>query len=126
MPALTDVSFHWLYPGGFSPAAIDVSNVAVDGRRRATSQMSEIEGGLKPGGKTSLTLSLPAPLPPGGAVTVDLDFDTRIPARYGAFGCDGARCRLMGGFYPVPARGGGPGTRAIPTSRNSRAPAGRG
>jgi hypothetical protein len=113
-PALTDVSFHWLYPGGFSPAAIDVSNVAVDGQPARDVQMSEIEGGLKPGGKTMLTLSLPAPLPPGGAVTVDLDFDTRIPARYGAFGCDGARCRLMGGFYPVPARDGGPGNARNP------------
>jgi len=103
-PALTDVSFHWLYPGGFSPAAIDVSNVAVDGQPARDVELKEIEGGLKPGGKTALTLSLPAPLPPGGVVTVDVDFDTRLPARYGAFGCDGARCRLMGGFYPVPAR----------------------
>ena len=30
-PALNDVSFHWLYPGGFSPGAIDAANLRVDG-----------------------------------------------------------------------------------------------
>jgi hypothetical protein len=91
-PALTDVSFHWLYPGGFSPASIDVRNVKVDGQP-ARAEVSP---------ETVLRVTLPAPVPPGGAATVDLDFDTRIPRRFGAFGCDGPRCRLMGGFYPAP------------------------
>ena len=64
---------------------------------------------------------LAKPLAPGEAVTVDVDFVTRIPRRYGAFGCDGARCRLMGGFYPVPARPGNPvspgGPRGIVVDR---------
>ena len=35
-----------------------------------------------------------------------------MPRRYGAFGCDGVRCRLMGGFYPMPARETGRRSRA--------------
>ncbi len=30
-PALNDVRFHWLYPGGFSPAAIALTNLRIDG-----------------------------------------------------------------------------------------------
>ena len=29
--ALNDVSFHWLYPGGFSPGAIELANLRIDG-----------------------------------------------------------------------------------------------
>jgi hypothetical protein len=55
------------------------------------------------GARTLARVTLPAPLPPGATVTIDVAFETRVPRRYGAFGCDGARCRLMGGFYPMPA-----------------------
>jgi hypothetical protein len=106
--ALTDINFHWLYPGGFSPGGIDVRNVRVDGRPAALDHGEREEVRPTLGERTGAWLPLPAPLPPGGAVTVDLDFDTRIPRRFGAFGCDGPRCRLMGGFYPVPARDAGP------------------
>jgi hypothetical protein len=106
--ALTDINFHWLYPGGFSPGGIEVANAAVDGAPATLDHGDDDEVKSPLGARTSVILPLPAPLPPGGAVTVDLDFDTKIPRRFGAFGCDGPRCRLMGGFYPVPARDAGP------------------
>ena len=98
-PALGDVSFHWLYPGGFSPAGIEIRNVRI-----AETPVAAAIVDTPRGPRTIAQLPLPAPLPSGGAITVDLDFDTRIPRRYGAFGCDGVRCRLMGGFYPTPSR----------------------
>ena len=99
-PALNDVRFHWLYPGGFSPGGIELANARVDGApaRFAVHDVADV------GRRALAEVALAAPLAPGGAVVVDVDFDTRIPRRYGAFGCDGVRCRLMGGFYPMPAR----------------------
>ena len=102
--ALNDINFHWMYPGGFSPGAIEIANLRVDG---AATVVTFHDVPLV-GRRAFARVALPAPLSPGRAVTVDVDFDTRIPERYGAFGCDGVRCRLMGGFYPVPARNAGP------------------
>jgi hypothetical protein len=107
---LNDVNFHWLYPGGLSPAAIDISNVRVDGAPAAV-EIFDVE---RVGRRAIAQVALAAPLPNGRAVTVDVDFVTQIPRRYGAFGCDGARCRLMGGFYPMPARQLGPVYAAHP------------
>src|SRR6185369_758171 len=97
-PALGDVNFHWLYPGLFSAAAMEARDARVGG---APARLT-IED-TPAGARTLARVALPAPLPPGAAATVDLEFETRIPRRFGAFGCDGARCRLMGGFYPTPA-----------------------
>jgi hypothetical protein len=110
-PALGDVNFHWLYPGGFSPARIEVRNPRVAGRPVAAAMRD-----TPLGARTVAALPLGAPLAPGDAVTVDVDFETRLPRRWGAFGCDGVRCRLMGGFYPVPARApiGGDGALGAP------------
>jgi hypothetical protein len=95
---LNDVSFHWLYPGGFSPGAIEVSNLRIDGAPAAVT-VHDVDF---VGPRALATAPLAAPIAPGGAVSVDVDFVTQIPQRYGAFGCDGLRCRLMGGFYPTP------------------------
>src|SRR5262249_11572957 len=97
---LNDVNFHWLYPGGMSPASMDVSNLRIDDLPTAVT-ITDVEF---VGRRAMAYAELAAPLAPGGAVTVDVDFVTQIPQRYGAFGCDGRRCRLMGGFYPMPAR----------------------
>ena len=99
-PSLNDVRFHWLYPGGFSPGAIELTNFRVDGVP-APVTISDVPAA---GPRTLASAPLATPLAPGAAVTVDVDFVTQIPRRYGAFGCDGPRCRLMGGFYPVPMR----------------------
>ena len=59
--------------------------------------------GLAAAGRDTIAwVSLPAPVPPGGVIQVDLDFVTELPIRLGGFGCVGAQCRLMGGFYPFP------------------------
>jgi hypothetical protein len=102
--ALGDVNYHWLYPGWFSPAGMEIRNLRVDG---AASPFT-IED-TPAGARTIARVGLPAPLAPGRAVTVDVDFDTHLPRRFGGFGCDGLRCRLMGGFYPMPARLGATG-----------------
>jgi hypothetical protein len=97
-PALTDVTYHWLYPGLFSPAAMTIAGVRVDGQP-APVQVTDTPAGAR----TVAEVTLPHPLSPGDAVTIDADFDVRVPHRFGGFGCDGRRCRFMGGFYPMPA-----------------------
>jgi hypothetical protein len=96
--ALGDVSFHWLYPGLFSPALMEVGDARVDGAPVAFA-IEDTDAGAR----TLARVQLPRPLPPGGITALELAFETTLPRRLGAFGCDGRRCRLMGGFYPTPA-----------------------
>ncbi len=96
---LGDVSFHWLYPRGFSPASIKIEAV----RDAAGGSL----GPFRPepsaaGADTLLRVRLPAPVAPGATVRLTLDFTTELPVRLGGFGCAGSQCRLMGGFYPFP------------------------
>lgn len=98
-PALGDVNFHWLYPSGFSPASMAIQ--AVHAGLTAAPLAAHVEA--SPAGEgTILRVVLPAPLPPGAATRVALDFVTDLPHRLGNFGCAYAQCRLMGGFYPFP------------------------
>jgi hypothetical protein len=96
--SLGDVNFHWLYPGQFSPAAMEIGDARVDGAPAAFA-VEDTDAGAR----TLARVTLPAPLPPGGTVTLEVAFETTVPRRLGGFGCDGPRCRLMGGFYPTPA-----------------------
>jgi hypothetical protein len=96
--ALGDVNFHWLYPGLFSPARMEIGDVRVGGAP-APFALEDTDAGAR----TLARVTLPEPLPPGGTVALDVAFETDVPRRFGGFGCDGRRCRLMGGFYPTPA-----------------------
>ncbi|HVV51926.1 MAG TPA: hypothetical protein VHO06_19815, partial [Polyangia bacterium] len=110
--ALGDVNYHWLYPGiFFSPAAMTISNVRAGGVA-APAALEDTPAGAR----TIARVTLPAPLAPGAATVLDVDFDTVLPRRFGGFGCDGRRCRMMGGFYPMPAAQAGAGwdLRAAP------------
>src|SRR6185369_14170468 len=106
------VNYHWLYPGvAFSPGGMGVANARAGGLPAAV-RLEDTPAGAH----TIARVALPVPLAPGAAVALDVDFDTTIPRRFGGFGCDGLRCRLMGGFYPMPAAqvGGAFDLRAAP------------
>ena len=92
------MSFHWLYPGLFSPASMELGDARVDGAP-ATFTIEDTDAGAR----TLARVRLPRPLPPGEIVTLEVAFETTLPRRLGGFGCEGTRCRLMGGFYPTPA-----------------------
>lgn len=98
-PALNDVSFHWMYPRLFSPAAMEIGDVRAAGAP-APYTVEDTEAGVG----TLARVELARPLRPGEATTLDMAFETTVPRRFGGFGCDGLRCRFMGGFYPTPAR----------------------
>jgi hypothetical protein len=96
--SLTDVNFHWLYPGLFSPSGMEIGDLQVDGK--AASYVLEDTGA---GPRTLARVALTEPLPPGGTLSLEVAFETIVPRRLGGFGCEGVRCLFMGGFYPTPA-----------------------
>lgn len=122
---LNDVAFHWMYPTLFSPARMAIDDVSVDGRAVAFA-LEDTDAGKA----TLARVTLPEPVPPGGTVTLEAAFEVEVPQRFGAFGCIGQRCRLMGGFYPTPPHlGPGGWDLAAPPDRvdarvTLRAPAG--
>jgi hypothetical protein len=122
---LNDVAFHWMYPTLFSPARMAIDDVSVDGKAAAFA-LEDTDAGKA----TLARVALPEPLPPGGTVTLEAAFEVDVPQRFGAFGCVGQRCRLMGGFYPTPPHlGAGGWDLAAPPDRvdarvTVRAPAG--
>jgi hypothetical protein len=97
-PAIDEHNFYWLYPYRFDGAAMRVEGVRVDGRPAAI----EVRDAPHAGPGTLLVVPLASPLPPGGRVRLEADFATRLPRRYGAFGCYQRTCTLAGGFYPMP------------------------
>src|SRR5204862_601465 len=61
--ALNDINFHWMYPGGFSPGAIEIANLRVDG---AGTVVTFHDVPLV-GRRALARVALPAPLSPGRA-----------------------------------------------------------
>ncbi len=114
-PELNDYNFYWVYPRVFSPSTMSLEAVTVDGQpARAT-----IADAFPAGRGTLYRIPLAAPLPPGGKVHVAARFATKIPERYGPFGCVGRACTLAGGFYPMPVEQGAEGwQRKAPPARS--------
>ena len=70
--ALGDVSFHWLYPGLFSPATMEVGDARVDGAA-ATFTIEDTDAGAR----TLARVALPRPLAPGEVVVAASPEDAR-------------------------------------------------
>jgi hypothetical protein len=96
---LNDYNFHWVYPYAFNPAHMTTKNVTVDGRAAA----AEVRDHPFAGKGTLVRVALDPPLDPGATVTLDVDFETRLPKRYGRFGCALGTCVMGPGFYPMVA-----------------------
>lgn len=111
--ALGEVAFHWLYPRGFSPAAIRLGTVRITAEPPSPTptptpvapESAPVSVRLDPssaGPQTIATLTLPTAVAPGAAADIEVVFSTTLPDRLGNFGCQALACRLMGGFYPSP------------------------
>lgn len=90
--ALDDVNRYWIYPRGFDAGSMGISGVA-----------AAILDHEKAGPQTLAMIALAHPLAPGGRTTVGIAFRTRIPSRYGPFGCAAGVCTLAAGWYPMVA-----------------------
>lgn len=98
--ALDDVTFHWVYPRGPNPGSMRiVAAAAADRSLESTSWRAEPHA--QAGRGVLWSIGLPEAIAPGGEVRLRVEYAARIPERYGAFGCTGEVCTLMGGFYPM-------------------------
>ena len=95
--ALDDVNFAWIYPERFDPGETVLGEVEAGGRAvrpRAVPHAVAGEG-------TLVEIRLDPPVPPGGEVELRARFRTRIPERFGAFGCVRGTCTLAGLGAPL-------------------------
>jgi hypothetical protein len=95
--ALDDINFPWVYPERFEPGETVLGAVQVGGRAarfRETAHAVAGEG-------TLVEVALLPPVPPGATVALAMGFRTRIPTRFGAFGCFRGTCTLVGLGMPL-------------------------
>ena len=104
--ALGDVNFYWIYPRKFSPGSMTLTAVRAGnpGREVAVAAASRRAEPHAAAGKGVLwSIDLPAPVAAGDQVRLIVEYEARIPERYGPLGCISGRCTLAGGFYPMVA-----------------------
>ena len=104
---LSGLTWYRVFPGGFDAGWTRLGAVTVDGVT-----VSVPAPGSPPA--TRLDLPLPAPLEPGKALELALDFETRVPQRLGPFGAVGDVVTLEAGWYPVPLVPGVPADDGAP------------
>ncbi len=90
---MDEVSEDWVYPAGPSPGGLTLGEVRDGGGRVLVTQP------LTP---TVSEVVLAEALAPGGLVSLDVPFHTRVPRRFGPFGVHDGRLTLDGGFFPRP------------------------
>jgi hypothetical protein len=95
---VNDITRPYVYPeGAFDPGGIRVGQVHRVGPGMASARVTD-EPGLPE--QTILTVDLEPALPPGGSVTIAIEFVTQVPERYGPFGVAEAGLTALGGWYP--------------------------
>jgi hypothetical protein len=99
--AVDQINFYWVYPREFNPGWTVVRDLIQEGehgvRRNAT---GELVPHALAGRDTLLMIALPEAVQPGEAIVLHMAFQTRVPERYGAFGCIDGDCTLAGGAWP--------------------------
>lgn len=104
---LNEMNYRWHYPSGFDEGALTIGAI------RDTTSNQALEGQLldQPGlpSGTVLAVALPAPLPPGGELSLTVAFETKVPHKFGPFGHFHGTMTAQGGWYPyvVPVAGDG-------------------
>ncbi len=98
-----DVNRPFVYPrehfvaGGITVDRIEVRRDGAGGAAVGASRFESV-GGFP---ATLLRAPLPAPLAPGAAATLRLDFRTLLPERYGPFGVADGRVTAIDGWFPA-------------------------
>jgi len=95
---VNDITRPFVYPqGSFVPGGIRIGQVRRVGPGVAVAHVSD-EPGLPE--QAILAVDLEPALPPGGSVTIAIDFVTEVPERYGPFGVTEAGLTALGGWHP--------------------------
>jgi hypothetical protein len=99
-PAVDDVNFFWVYPAEFNPGWTRIAYL----EQRVGEGWQAISHRQVPhalaGEGTLVDLARASPVPPGQELVVRMAFETRVPARFGVFGCVDGDCTIAGGLWP--------------------------
>jgi len=107
---LGDVNYYWTYPHAFNPGSMRITAArAGEGGASPVATTVRAEPHAAAGRNVLWSVALPHPVAAGGRLTLELDFEARVPERYGPFGCIDGTCTLIGGFYPMLAAHGAGG-----------------
>ncbi|MCB9785816.1 MAG: hypothetical protein H6744_03875 [Deltaproteobacteria bacterium] len=92
-PAMDEVDEPRLFPAGFRPGGMQITEVLDAGGRALVIERLDT---------TRFRVALSSPVPPGGRAELDVAFTTTVPWRFGPFGHDAGELTLDGGFFPRP------------------------
>jgi len=98
-PVLDDILWERVYPNRWEPASMTIGfvrSVREDGGNNALSWRR------LPDGPPIIEVTLPTPLLPGDASTIELAFLTRLPRKFGTLGAVRGRLTASGGWHPLP------------------------
>jgi hypothetical protein len=96
-PRVNDVNRPYVYPTeDFDAGGMQVAEVRLDGTAASTGPFTA--PGLP--STWALRVALLDPLPPGASVSLEADFTTRVPERFGGFGTFDGMLTALGGWYP--------------------------
>ncbi len=99
---LGDVNYYWTYPHAFNPGSMRITAArAGEGGAPPVATTVRAEPHAVAGRGVLWSVALPHPVAAGGRLVLELDYQARVPERYGPFGCIDGRCTLVGGFYPM-------------------------
>lgn len=120
-PKLNEINYRWHHPSGFDQGFLKVSSVQ-DVRTGEVLPVEFVEGTPFP--QTILRVSLVKPLEAGGEVEWKIDFECKIPHKYGPFGHYRDTLTAQGGWHPYLApfdSEGNPLFDALPAASSFRA-----
>lgn len=91
--------FDRVFPAGPSSARMAIRSLRIDG------VPADFADGEKPEFAPGVLLTVPLSnaIHPGESVLVDMEFDLRVPKRFGSFGSHAGTLCLNGGWHPYPA-----------------------
>lgn len=100
--AMEERSWRWIYPGEIDRGGITVDAVTVDGAvaasRREAAPVGSDRGRDVAGADLLVEV---APSPEARVVRLELDFEVRVPGRFGRMGRDDGRLSLAAPWYPL-------------------------
>ncbi|MFQ5739411.1 MAG: hypothetical protein ACE5JX_10410 [Acidobacteriota bacterium] len=96
-PGLNEMNYRWHYPSGRDKGWLRIAAV-----RNASGADLQGEVVDQPGlpAKTIYRVPLSRPLAPGASTALELDFECKIPSKYGPFGHFRDTVTAQGGWYP--------------------------
>jgi len=95
---LNEVNYRWHYPSGFDRGWMKLEEIR-SGPGGDSLELKLVSVEHVPAGTIGL-VSLSSPLEPGEETTLEIDFETKVPHKFGPFGRFRNTLTVQGGWYP--------------------------